>query len=192
MDHIGPETERMVDTVVNELLQHDYRQEHLSQGLFLCALDLNQYLQRNPGESVGDFERLFQKTWDDQPKWVRNNIRDTKLPLGITEATVDGRVDIIEFDHPQVDHEFLMDPGQDFFEVLVRQYYDVICGDHRLQSLANKTAAGENLYRDGAILVLSAIGTGSYVPLVVLACVFTLHVIESRIDPICEKYGPAF
>jgi hypothetical protein len=182
-----PEVENILEQTIEELLRHDYRRDRLSQGLFLLATDLNEHLKTESGES--EFERLYRETRRNQPDWVIDELDRADLPLGFAESAADGDVELIPFDDPQVDHEWLMYPGNDFFEVIVRQYYPVICGKNSLQALANQTRTDKNLVRDGALLLMGGIGAGG-LPWVPLCALIALHIIEENVDRVCEEYEP--
>ena len=122
-------------------MNHDYRQDRLSQGLFVMATDLHKYSQETPGAVNSEFVEMYRDTKESQPPWVIENLNDADMPLGFAEAAAQGNVELVEFDDPRVDHEWLMHPGSDFFEVLVRQYYPLICGERSLQTIANQTSA---------------------------------------------------
>jgi hypothetical protein len=187
MEDPDPEVEYALDQTIDELLRHNYRRDRLAQGLFLLATDLNEHLKTEPGES--EFERLYRETKNSQPQGIIDELEKANLPLGFVESAIDGDVELIAFDDPQVDHEWLMYPGSDFFEVLVRQYYPVICGKNSLQALAKRTRTDKNLVRDGALLLMGGIGAGgvSWVPFCAL---ITLHIVEENVDQVCEEYEP--
>jgi hypothetical protein len=143
MDKPTPEVERAVDQTIEELLGHGYRRDHRAQGLFLLAIDLNKYL--NSDSNITDFEKLYQETRERQPEWVIDRLTRADLPLGFAESAVGGNVELVPLDDSRVNHEFLLYPGDDFFEMLVRQYYPVICGRMSIQSVAEKTKSEKKI-----------------------------------------------
>lgn len=187
MDEPTPEVEYALDQTIDELLGYDYGREHRTQGLFLLAIDLNEYLESEPYTT--DFEKLYQKTREGQPEWVIDQLDRADLPLGFAESAVRGNIELVPLDDSRVDHEWLLYPGDDFFEMLIRQYYPVICGRMSIQSLAEQTKSDKNIVRDGAFLLLGSMGGGG-VPWVPIAVLLAWHLIEENVDQVCDEYEP--
>jgi len=188
MTDIDPEIKQLLFEALEEISSQNYRRDRLEQGLFLLALDLRHFM-KSQTQSHHEIVDIIDDVLSDQPDWVQNEIDDAQLPSGFANSAKSGKIQLHDFDDSRVDHEFLMYPGQDFGEVLIRQYYPVICGDYSIQSLSHIINEGANPHRDAALALFSGIAAGNVVMILIIA-VYTLYLIEQNIDEICEKYEP--
>jgi hypothetical protein len=187
MTDIDPEVEQLLFKTVEKISSQNYRRDRLEQGLFLMAIDLKKFMNSRH-QSNHEIVNIVDHVLSDQPDWIRNEIDSAQLPSGFANSVKEGEIQLHDFDDSRVDHEFLMYPGQDFGEVLIRQYHPVICGDHSIQSLSHIINEGANPHRDAALTLFSGIAAGNVVMIPVIA-VYTLYLVEKNIDKLCEKYN---
>lgn len=189
MDEDRQQIERVLDGYISELERHNYRLDRLSQGNFLIALDLQEYIAENDNVGSTELQNIISKTMDQQPSWVTEDLDNAQLPRGFANAASNRNVKSTDFADPAVDHEWLMYPGDDFFEVMVRQYYTAICGDRSLQSVTQKTKSNCRGARDVALNLISTMNiTGLHI--IPTIATVALRIVENNIDDVCDEYDP--
>ncbi|WP_127117510.1 hypothetical protein [Halorubrum sp. PV6] len=180
----NPETEAVANEIAELLIKQDYQSGWVTEAIFVTALDL----QNNPHIDLQrDHPELnsgINEVWNTQPEWILNELQSNDLPSGFSQSTSRGVAKVVDLNDPILNHEWLMYPGDDFVEVLVRQYYPIICGENSLQSLTQATRSKKNVVRDGTLMLIAG-GESALLPLLGL---FTLHLVESNIDEVCEEY----
>lgn len=188
MTQVDPEVERILNRTLEQLKKHDYRRGRLSQGLFLLALDLREYSNNHPQYEYSWLDDALEDAMT-QHEWARSFLEDADLPKGFASSAADGKVDLIEFDDPRVDHEWLLEPGDSFFEAIVSQYYPIICGDWSIQQASEMTRKDRWGVKNIAILLIAEINPASSL-LVPIIAVFVLRLVEEGIDDVCDEYEP--
>jgi hypothetical protein len=189
MANTDPEIERMLDEVLEDLLSQDYEQGWLSEALFVMALDLRNDPNVDLQSDYPQLDSAVSEVLDNQPEWVLDLLQETDLPSGFARRASNGDVDVIDVTNEELDHEFLMYPGDDFFEVLVRQYYPIICGENSVQAVTQKTREQKNVVRTFALLLISQGLTPGF-SILPFVGVYALHLVEENIDEVCDKYDP--
>ena len=82
MDEDRQQIERVLDGYISELERHNYRLDRLSQGNFLIALDLQEYIAENDNVGSTELQNIISKTMDQQPSWVTEDLDNAQLPRG--------------------------------------------------------------------------------------------------------------
>lgn len=189
MEDLNPQVEKLIDDISEEITNENTENRWIKEAIFVTALDIEKNPEIKLHRDFPELDSAINEVRDTQPEWVLREISESDLPDGFSQKASQGEAEIIDLNDPILDHEWLMYPGDDFVEVLVRQYYPIICGNHSLQSLAQATKSDKNVVRDGTILLVTNIASGE-LTLVPLFALLTLHIVEENIDKVCEEYEP--
>ncbi|WP_459876976.1 hypothetical protein [Halorubrum gandharaense] len=187
MANVDPRTEDLAGEIADSLTKQNYQNGWISEAIFVTALDL----QNNPDidlqQNYPELNSAINNVQDNQPEWVLKKLQSNNLPDGFSQSASSGVAKIIDLNDPILDHEWLMHPGDDFVEVLVRQYHPLICGENSLQSLTQATRSDKNIVRDGTLILITG-AAGGELALIPLFGLLTLHLVEENIDEVCEEY----
>lgn len=184
MVNTNPRTEDIANGISELLIKQDHESGWVTEAIFVTALDLRNNPSIDLQQNYPQINSVIGNAWNNQPEWVVNELQSNNLPNGFSQSASNGVADVVDVNNPILDHEWLMYPGDDFAEMLVRQYYPIICGENSLQSLTQATRSKKNVVRDGALMLIAG-GESALLPLFGL---FTLHLVENNIDEVCEKY----
>lgn len=187
MANANPRTEDLAEEVADCLINQNYQNGWISEAIFVTALDLQNNPEIDLHQNYPKLNSAINNVRDNQPKWVLKELQTNHLPGGFSQSASSGVAEIIDLNDPILDHEWLMYPGDDFVEVLVRQYYPLICGKNSLQSLTQATRSDKNIVRDGTLILITGISSGE-LALIPLFGLLTLHLVEKNIDEVCEEY----
>jgi hypothetical protein len=187
MEDVDPPTEELAEEFSTKLTNQDYRGGLIAEAIFVIALDLQNNPEVDLQQNHPKLDSAINEVLDNEPEWVLRELQSNDLPNGFSQSIMHGSVKVVDLNDPILDHEWLMYPGNDFVEVLVRQYYPIICGENSLQSFAQATRSDKNVVRDGTILLISGVTAGQI--LIPLFALLTLHLIEENIDEVCEQYS---
>lgn len=187
MDNVSNDTVQLLDEYLQEVSSEHYSRDELAQGLFVMGLDL-----RRTNRSTRETDKItdvVEEVLAEQPSWITNSIQQNSIPNGFASAAEQGEIEYVDFSGEEVDHEWLMHPGNDFFEVLVRQYYPMICGRYSVQTASEYTQENVGAARDIALLIIGS--TSTAVPILIpITAIFCLKLVEENIDDVCERYEP--
>lgn len=189
MEEIDPKTERLLEEAVVEIQSKNYGTGRLAQGLFVVANDLRRFDSTGGNRQFLELEKAIDQTIDRQQMWVRNELQTAELPHGFAEAAANGRIELIDFDAPEIDHEWVMYPGKDLFEECIRGFHDILCADYGVHGVSERIHDGANVPRDIALLLFGQLGGGpiSWIPFV---AVLSTYIADYGLDRICSDYDP--
>jgi hypothetical protein len=119
-----------------------------------------------------------------QPGWVLENLEATQLPDGFARSAANKEVDLVDFDDPAIDFEFVFYPGT----VIFQEYWQILCDDKGIRGVTQLVRGDDNreLAKNIVVAFISTLGTPiSWTPfLVVFACIVAYEGLKS----ICSDY----
>lgn len=185
MNDVSEREEALIKEAIADFNQRSYYPAHFAQGAFLFALDL-----RDNADELGIMEvrsRLPVGEALDANDWARDFIRSKQMPTGFAQAAERGRIELPALNDPELDHEWLQDPGESLIEEIIEENYEVFCEKSGLLGRLEGVTDGistEFLIAVTIANLLAAPGTTAVIPFSV-ACAFYISYYE--LDEICNR-----